>query len=54
MRVIDQLQTSAALPSGKEPLTADSEGGWMGPRHSLDVLEKRKSLVTARNQTIIP
>jgi hypothetical protein len=41
MEVSGLLHASAALCPGKKPL-APWIGGWVGPRASLDVLEKRK------------
>jgi hypothetical protein len=41
MDVSGQLQAPVALHPGKGPLTR-CRGGWLNPRASLDVLEKRK------------
>jgi hypothetical protein len=41
MEESDYLHTLAVLSVGKKPST-DSIGAWMGPRASLDVLEKIK------------
>jgi hypothetical protein len=42
MLVSDQLDVSAALPSGKNTDTHWT-GGWVGLRGELNVMEKRKS-----------
>jgi hypothetical protein len=41
MEVSGQLHAMAALPLEKEPLIS-SGGSWVGPRASLDCVEKRK------------
>jgi hypothetical protein len=40
-----ELHAPAALPPGKEPTDTHWIGGWVGPRASLDDVEKRKFLI---------
>jgi hypothetical protein len=44
MEVSGQYHAPAALPPGKEPHSTHWIGGWVGPRISLDDVEKRKML----------
>ena len=49
MQVNGQLHVLAVLPPGNNP-RSHSIGGWMGPRTSLDILEKRKISCLSRIQ----
>jgi hypothetical protein len=48
MDISGQIRAQAALPRGKNP-GALWIGGWIGPRASLDVSEKRKNIVQFRD-----
>jgi hypothetical protein len=44
LEVSGQVHAPAALPPGKKPHVTYWIGGWVGPRASLDDVEKRKFL----------
>jgi hypothetical protein len=53
MEVSGRLHALAALPPGTQPPSTHCIGGWMGPTTGLDIMQKRKSLAFAVNQTLI-
>jgi hypothetical protein len=50
MEMNGQLHVPAALSQGGKTPDTHGIGGWMGPRSSLDAVDKRK-IYTAGNQT---
>jgi hypothetical protein len=48
------LHAQAALSLGKRTFGTHCNGGWIGPKVYLDAVEKRNSLASAKNRTLLP
>jgi hypothetical protein len=51
MNVSSQIHTISLYPQEKKKNSAHSKWDWVGPRGSLDTVEKMKISCPARNQT---